>query len=344
MKSPLIFEFGPFRLDTERRVLLRGIEIVPLRPKAVELLLVLVENRDRVVGKEELMRRLWPDTVVEENNLTVQKSALVAALGGDYIQTVPRRGYRFAAKVREGTAAAVEGGRIIEAEANAAAPATTPAAHGHGIGARPQPVAEAGGLGASQFLRGWKALILAAVVALTAVAGVAFVLQRRAGRADPNQGQRVQVRSPSDEAEVMRVVKESQMFETLEIYRRPESFDRGQLARYWLPPEKGGKAVAPIEAAVARLLRNGWRYADESRLELFDFRYVRIFSPRDYAEVGTSERWFVPTVRADGSRVENRNVYLGVYDVDYTLRKVEGRWLLEENSTPRPTSSGNQNK
>ena len=65
----------------------------------------------------------------------------------------------------------------------------------------------------------------------------------------------------------------------------------------------------PEKAAVDRLRKRGWRYADESRVEVFDFRYVRVFSPRDYAEVGTSERWYVPTVRADGSRVEDRNVY-----------------------------------
>ena len=55
--------------------------------------------------------------------------------------------------------------------------------------------------------------------------------------------------------------------------------------------EQGGKAVPAIEAAVDRLRKRGWRYADESRVEVFDFRYVRVFSPRDYAEEGTSERW-----------------------------------------------------
>jgi hypothetical protein len=78
-------------------------------------------------------------------------------------------------------------------------------------------------------------------------------------------------------------------------------------------------------------------------MEIFDFRYVRIFSPRDYVEVGTSERWYVPTMWADGSRVQNRNVYLGIYDVDYMLRKIDGRWLIEDNSTPRPRSNVNQN-
>ena len=176
---------------------------------------------------------------------------------------------------------------------------------------------------------------------LFALASIALIWQWRA--AETPAGSRRQVRSPSDEAEVRRVVKESQVYETLGIYTHPETFDRNQLDKFWMSVAQGGKAVPAIEAAVGRLRQRGWRYADESRLEIFDFRYVRIFSPRDYAEAGTSERWYVPTVWADGSRVQNRNVYLGVYDVDYTLRKINGRWLIEENSTPRPKANANRN-
>jgi hypothetical protein len=79
-------------------------------------------------------------------------------------------------------------------------------------------------------------------------------------------------------------------------------------------------------------------YGKDSRVERFDFRYVRVYSPRDYAEAGTVERWYVPLRRSDESLVEGRNVYLGPYTVDYTLRKVGGRWLVEESSTPRATN------
>ena len=92
MKTSRIFEFDAFRLDVEQRLLLRNGVPVPLKPKAFELLVVLVENHNRVVEKEEIMRRVWPDSVVEENNLTVQKRALAAALGGGYIQTVTKHG------------------------------------------------------------------------------------------------------------------------------------------------------------------------------------------------------------------------------------------------------------
>jgi serine/threonine-protein kinase len=95
-------EFGPFRLDAAKRVLWRGGRIVPLPPKALEVLVALVEQRGDVVTKDELMKRVWPDTFVEEANLSVNVSALRKALGErpggrPYVETVSRRGYRFAA-------------------------------------------------------------------------------------------------------------------------------------------------------------------------------------------------------------------------------------------------------
>ncbi len=104
MRDSGSFEFGPFRLDAEKSVLWRDGELVPLTPKALGLLAALVEHRGDVVSKEELLGRVWPDAAVEEANLSVAVSALRKVLdprpeGGSYIQTVPRRGYRFDAKV-----------------------------------------------------------------------------------------------------------------------------------------------------------------------------------------------------------------------------------------------------
>ncbi|HYW69449.1 MAG TPA: DPP IV N-terminal domain-containing protein [Pyrinomonadaceae bacterium] len=94
------YEFGPFRIDTRNRQVLRENEVVPLKAKAVDTLLLLIEGRGDVVAKDELMQRLWPDSFVEEANLTQNIYTLRKALGGDYIQTVPRRGYRFVADVK----------------------------------------------------------------------------------------------------------------------------------------------------------------------------------------------------------------------------------------------------
>src|SRR5215211_547697 len=102
MSSPhnTFYEFGPFRMDPKSRVLLLEDAQVPLTPKAFETLLVLVENNGRVMSKDELMEALWPDSFVEEANLTVNISALRKALGESpnehrYVVTIPGRGYRF---------------------------------------------------------------------------------------------------------------------------------------------------------------------------------------------------------------------------------------------------------
>ena len=108
------YEFGPFRIDMRRYLLLRGGEHVPLAPKALKTLLVLLQNRGRVVGKEELMGAVWPDSFVEESNLAQNVFVLRRALGEErgerrYIVTVPGVGYRFVAPVRE--LGAAEGAR-----------------------------------------------------------------------------------------------------------------------------------------------------------------------------------------------------------------------------------------
>jgi pimeloyl-ACP methyl ester carboxylesterase/DNA-binding winged helix-turn-helix (wHTH) protein len=100
------YAFDGFRLDVGERVLFGERGVVPLTPKAFDTLLVLVENSGHVIGKEELMRKVWPDSFVEENNLAQNISMLRKALGEDgggqkYIETVPKRGYRFVAGVRE---------------------------------------------------------------------------------------------------------------------------------------------------------------------------------------------------------------------------------------------------
>lgn len=99
--------FGDFRLDRTGRALWRDEEVVPLTPKAVEVLIALVESRGHIVGKDELMDRVWPGTFVEEANLTVHVSTLRKVLGTrtdgrSWIETLPRRGYRFVADVEEG--------------------------------------------------------------------------------------------------------------------------------------------------------------------------------------------------------------------------------------------------
>src|SRR5438128_769110 len=100
------YEFGPFRIESEERLLVRDGEVIPLPPKTFDTLVLLVRNSGRALDKNALMKELWPDTLVEEANLAQHISLLRKALGESpaepqYIETIPRRGYRFLAKVGE---------------------------------------------------------------------------------------------------------------------------------------------------------------------------------------------------------------------------------------------------
>src|SRR3954453_8782320 len=100
------FEFGDFRLDPTRRLLQRRDgTLVPLTPRVFDTLLYLIENHDMVLDKERIMEAVWPDSIVEENNLSQNISTLRRVFGETpgshrFIVTVPGRGYRFVANVR----------------------------------------------------------------------------------------------------------------------------------------------------------------------------------------------------------------------------------------------------
>ena len=105
-KTRHFYCFGPFRLDPGECLLILDGKSVSLAPKAFEVLLVLVENAGHLVDKDDLMKRLWPGTFVEEANVAKHVSLLRRILseatnGREYIETVPKRGYRFVAEVRE---------------------------------------------------------------------------------------------------------------------------------------------------------------------------------------------------------------------------------------------------
>jgi TolB-like protein/DNA-binding winged helix-turn-helix (wHTH) protein/Tfp pilus assembly protein PilF len=107
MSSPEkhLYEFGPFRLDAKERLLLREGEAVPLEPKVFDTLILLIRNSGHLLEKDELMKKVWPDAVIEEGSLTRNISTIRRVLGDGenglrYIETVPTRGYRFVATVR----------------------------------------------------------------------------------------------------------------------------------------------------------------------------------------------------------------------------------------------------
>lgn len=106
IQNGLVYKFGEFRLDVSRRLLFKGEETIFLPPKATEILIFLIEKRGKLVEKKELMQKIWQDSFVEDNNLTVNITIIRKALqekSGDnkFILTIPRRGYKFVADVYE---------------------------------------------------------------------------------------------------------------------------------------------------------------------------------------------------------------------------------------------------
>src|SRR5687768_75164 len=97
------YEFGSLRLDASNRLLYKNGTQLPLQPRVVETLLVLVKNAQTVVDKVTLLAAVWPDVIVEEGGLKRNISLLRKALGdeGRFIETLPKRGYRFTAEVKE---------------------------------------------------------------------------------------------------------------------------------------------------------------------------------------------------------------------------------------------------
>lgn len=140
-----LYEFGSFRLDPEERLLLRGSERLELPPRVFDTLLALAESQGRLLEKGELMDRIWPDAVVEENNLTQAIYLLRKVLqdgenGARYIETVPKRGYRFVCPVQEvaRAASAIANTRSVPSEASVSSdPADTPKQTGPVIGSGP---------------------------------------------------------------------------------------------------------------------------------------------------------------------------------------------------------------
>lgn len=171
-----MYSFGEFRLDARRRILLRDGEPLALTPKALDTLLYLVEHPGIVLGKDELMHAIWPDTVVEESNLSQNVYTLRRTLGegrgeNHYIATVPGRGYQFIAEVTPLFTKAESDSVEVNSDSREDAPN----------------VADVIVPAASTDTRRASLWLFTLLLVVTAVAIVAFIL-RRGGEPQPSHG------------------------------------------------------------------------------------------------------------------------------------------------------------
>jgi DNA-binding winged helix-turn-helix (wHTH) protein/TolB-like protein len=182
------YEFGRFRVKSDERLLLRGEDHVPLTPKAFDILLTLLENDGRIVNKDDLMKKVWPNTFVEEGNLTQNVSLLRKALGESangpqFIETVPRRGYRFVAPVNRVAENGLD--QVID---NAVKLPTNPQQ------AQPGVKASRSILDSRTFLsRRLPAIALTLAILVIAVAGIAYLSARNNAGASPSAIQSIAV-------------------------------------------------------------------------------------------------------------------------------------------------------
>jgi len=238
MAQPMkeLYEFGSFTLDVHESRLLREGRAIPLKPKVLETLVVLVENTGRTLDKEELMKRLWPDSYVEEANLAVNISQLRKALGenGDtYIETVPKRGYRFNAQVTKVLADPVDmivrertRARVVIDEEETDGQRALPAADV--TAAFPQTLSKPKGL--RWIPRQRKLAVVAFVVILTAGLGLGmFLFRSRSNRSSPPNSTRltnigrVTLTSISPNGEYVAYVVREDKLQSVWLLHRPSS-------------------------------------------------------------------------------------------------------------------------
>jgi DNA-binding winged helix-turn-helix (wHTH) protein/TolB-like protein/Tfp pilus assembly protein PilF len=191
-EMPHFYEFGPFRLDPSTPLLMREGRPVSLTLKALETLVVLVERGGRVVSREKLIEAVWPDTVVEENNLSVNVSMLRKALGEgengeNYIETVPRRGYRFTASVWHVPAGSVQITNILRSRENVIGPGSVESSTGVVLEEMTDGSWRATNNSMNQRSRKWSRIFAAFSVCLAAVvAGYFYVRLRSQAKENAN--------------------------------------------------------------------------------------------------------------------------------------------------------------
>lgn len=325
-RSQLVYEFDDFQVDADNLALYhRGRLIEEDSKKMLEVLSALLRNPNKLISYNEIIDEVWGDETfgVYPDRINQYVSQLRRVLAQyepntTYFKNRKGRGYIFTCEVTQ-----VEGNIGRKAE-------VTEPAVGDSLGQTDDLIEKAliapslaetddrienAATPARRF--NYVYLLIGAIVVLLAITGYWTVYRQ------------------NDEEEVRRVVRESQMFETLVLYKQPERFLESDLDKYWTAElQTGGNSDrARIRATVQKLLAEGRRYGSETKNVQFRFEMVKITESGEEATVRTFEEWQTANYLTDGSLIKISPI--GPYFVDYLLRKVDGRWLVEKSTTAR---------
>ena len=304
-----IYNFDKFRFDANKFALYHNDRLIKnIGEKPLQVLAVLLQNPHKLTAHEEIIEQVWQDNPLGINSVHIaqyisklRKVFTEFAPEKKYIETVRGRGYLFVGDILSDEILT-----NLKYELSENLPAL--------------PISEDDSsediVSPSVFSK--SALVFGALVLVSLIGLLAWTWF-----------------SESDEDEVRRVVKESQLYESLVLYKNPSLFKEESLDKYWTAELdiNANYDRHRIREAVKKLSDEGRRYGDETKCEQFEFQSVEINQSKNFAVVKTLEKWFIATYFNDGTLQKNK--YVGPYFVSYIVRKVGGSWLIEKSTTAR---------
>lgn len=301
------FYFDQFRFDSDRFALYyRDNLIKSAEKKQLEVLLTFLRSPNELVTYDEVIDSVWYDnlhgatsTRVNQYVSRLQKIFNEFVPENNYFENVKGRGYIFHVTFEEPE---------TSLQNNAPAEQTSLEKISNAVerSESTRPFISA------------KVLILILSIFVIGAAGAVWMYTR-----------------PSDESLVREAVRESQIYESLVLYENPGLFNESDMDKYWTKEVDSNVNYdrGRIRESVKKMIAEGRKYGSESKCEQFDFQSVEIDVSKTTAMVRTLEKWFVSSYTNDGTLLKNRTI--GPYFVNYILKKVDGRWLIEKSTTGR---------
>ena len=304
---PKIHTFDDFRFDAQRFALYHKDKLVTDGDKkTMQVLAVLLNNPNNLTAHEEIIEKVWQDNPHGATSARIgqyikrlRKIFAELAPEKEYIENLKGRGYLFIGDV------------FSDAPETADVETALPDNMPKGESVSDEKLV-------SRFSVRRFALV-------SAIAGLCFLIVLSAWAWS----------AKNDEEEIKREIKESQLYESLVLYKNPAAFREEMLDKYWLTEADVNINTDRnrIREAVQKLNTEGRRYGEETKCEQFEFQSIEINQNKDFAVVKTLEKWFIAIYFNDGSLQKNKTV--GPYFVSYLLRKNGGEWRIEKSTTAR---------